>query len=262
MVWIPQQQIWTQQPQIAVKARSNIVDRGSLLAAYPLLSLSARDVDNKAPIVSVNSPAKFSNGVRAYGKGIVGDGTFVSGSSSGAMTAAGAIPYHGKAEFSGFVIVTFDSLTASIEMPLFRATSSTSTNGIALSLFPNTKLIRALVATTGGTTGWSASYDESATALTAGVPFLIGFSYTSGRRYVVCANLTSGATAVFLRTAITGTIFDSGSASGPMAFGGALYTSGLAVVAGCIHAAAFFGRALTDIEFRHIAQNPWQIFAP
>lgn len=262
MVWIPQKQVWTRQPQIAVTARSNIVDRGSLLAAYPLLSLSARDIDNKAPIVSVNSPAKFSNGVRAYGKGIVGDGTSASGSSSGAMTAAGVIPYHGKAEFSGFVIVTFDSLTVPGEMILFRATSSDSTYGVALSIFPDTKLIRALVATTGGTTGWSSSYDESATALTAGVPFLIGFSYTSGRRYVVCANLTSGVTAVFLRTVVTGTIFDSGGASGPMTFGGALYLGGISVVAGCIHAAAFFGRALTDIEFRCIAQNPWQIFAP
>ena len=249
-LWLPRE--CYEQPQEAVEIAPEWAD--GIQVAYPAPVLGEAGVNGKL-LSNVAVPAAYTPEIAAWGRSLHGAGSSAT-ASKGVFGEVGDIQYSGAAELAIFVMCQIDSLGSSTEAPILRATDGPGGTGIALELYPSTKRIRCLVATS-GTTGWSGSYDETDSAITDGVPWIFAVAYRSGNRRVFSGPL-GGPLRKFTRTNITGALSAN---NGAPYYGGAEYNTGATLYfPGHIGASAVWTRALKDSEIAALSQNPWQLF--
>lgn len=231
------------------------------LLSYPVIGLGRESANGRGRFIGIASPDLYKATIGRAGLAFNGNGG-VNSVAKGLYTAPEELPYRGLSAMSEFVVFELDSTANSTECTIIRATRETDSKGIAISVFPYNRLIRALFQTT-GTTGWSASYDVTESRLKAGVLWGIGVSYISGRR-VVYSGPIGGEVGAAVTTAITGTIVDSSSTpgNGALCVGGLNYPGASTIFPGNIYTASFWRGVKTPAEFAALFENPWQIFAP
>ena len=230
------------------------------LLSYPVIGLGRESANGRGRFIGIASPDLYKATIGSAGLAFNGNGG-VNSVAKGLYTELNVLPYRGLSAMSEFVVFELNS-TVSNECTIVRATRSADSSGIAISVFPATKKIRALIMTS-GTTGWSASYDVTDTRMKEGVLWGIGVSYISGRR-VIYSGPIGGEVVATVTTAITGIISDNSATpgNGALYVGGMNYNGANSAFHGNIYTASFWRGVKTPAEFAALFENPWQIFAP
>lgn len=166
------------------------------------------------------------------------------------------------AEYSAYAIFEFNEITAGFnnEADVFRA-AGTSHQGLAVVVFPGTKVLRVAIATS-SVNGWTAANDVTDSALVDGVPWILGFSYRSGSGLRIFSGPIGGVVRLFTPTGVIPAGYLASSTYPDMYLAGGEYSGTMDKGGIRLQSVRMHKRALSDSEFYRIAENPWQIFQP
>lgn len=152
------------------------------------------------------------------------------------------------------------SAGSSMEYSIGRAAGEAG-KGMALDIFPNTKTIRPLIATS-SISGWTASNDTSDARLTDGVPWVVGFTWANGAFLKVFSGPIGGEAKIIV-CPITPTGSFVPTVSPDMYIGGMQYAETSVGKGGIdLYSLRVLRSTLSDTAIVALVTNPFQVFAP
>ena len=239
------------QPQGEVKVSPNFA--GTIDYLWNITGPSfTKEIVNGVVNLDVLEGSGYSRGVSKIGTGLSGSGAAQGG--AGGLRSTHLIADNYLDRFAQWAVFTVTDLSIVGECAIFRATSDPGSAGLAIELFPSTKVARMMISGP----AWTTSADRT-TTVEVGVPWLFACDYEGSRVRFYSSPIGPKK---------LDSLGDLGTGGGvnfsPLRMHvGGMWFSGQRSFPGVIHQVGIRKGLMTDEGLLDaIIENPWQVFAP